>query len=132
MKKGVGSGVGSQQNVTGPPTLLEIQSVMLVMLVVLVIFDPSCELAARYRLSSSPPPSLPCVNKYLQVYTVYTVCNSGGIGFCGEHRKELYTCVSGQIPNLKNCFTTPNNNLGGEGASDRSTLADQVPLLVNF
>jgi hypothetical protein len=27
--------------------------------------------------------------------------------------------VSDQIQNLQNCYTTPNKNLGGEGASDR-------------
>ncbi len=30
-------------------------------------------------------------------------------------------CVFDQIPNLKNCFTTPNKNLGGGGTSDRTT-----------
>ncbi len=41
-----------------------------------------------------------------------------GIGLCEEHPKELH-CISDQIANLHNCFTTPNINLGGEGASDR-------------
>jgi hypothetical protein len=27
--------------------------------------------------------------------------------------------VFDQIPNLQNCFTTPNKNLGGEGVSDK-------------
>jgi hypothetical protein len=27
--------------------------------------------------------------------------------------------VFDQIPNLQNCFTTPNKNLGGDGASDK-------------
>jgi hypothetical protein len=27
-------------------------------------------------------------------------------------------CVFDQIPNLQICFTTPKQNLGGEGASD--------------
>jgi hypothetical protein len=27
--------------------------------------------------------------------------------------------VFDQVTNLQNCFTTPNKNLGGEGASDR-------------
>jgi hypothetical protein len=41
---------------------------------------------------------------------------------CGEHLQELYTEYFDQIPNLKNCFNTPNNNLGVEGVSDRSNL----------
>jgi hypothetical protein len=36
---------------------------------------------------------------------------------------RAYTLVFDQIPNLQNCCTTPNKNLGGEGASDRSTPA---------
>jgi hypothetical protein len=31
----------------------------------------------------------------------------------------VFNRVFGQIPNLQNCFTTPNKNLGGKGASDR-------------
>jgi hypothetical protein len=34
---------------------------------------------------------------------------------------EVIHCVFDQIPNLQNCITTPNKNLGGEGASDRLT-----------
>ncbi len=41
---------------------------------------------------------------------------------CGEHIQELYTVID-QIPILKYCFTTPNKNLGGEGASGRLTPA---------
>ncbi len=28
-------------------------------------------------------------------------------------------CAFDQIPNLQNCFTAPNKNLGGEGAPDK-------------
>jgi hypothetical protein len=38
-------------------------------------------------------------------------------------------CVFDQIPNLQNCFTAPNKNLGGEGASDRKTPAAKVRYL---
>ncbi len=34
---------------------------------------------------------------------------------------RAYTGVLHQIPNLQNCFTTPNKNLGGEGVPDRKT-----------
>ncbi len=53
-----------------------------------------------------------CVNKY-SVY-MYTVCKGGGGGSVGVSHY-----VSDQIQNLQNCFTAPNKNLGGEGASDR-------------
>ncbi len=32
-------------------------------------------------------------------------------------------CVFNVIPNLQNCFITSNKKLGGEGASDKYTLA---------
>jgi hypothetical protein len=35
------------------------------------------------------------------------------------HRVICKHSVSDQIQNLQNCFTIPNKNLGGEGASDR-------------
>jgi hypothetical protein len=38
-------------------------------------------------------------------------------------------CVFDQIPNLQNCFTTPNKNLGGDRAPDKCR---QVPLQLNF
>jgi hypothetical protein len=88
---------------------LEIQSVMLVFSTQLF------EILSLYLLSISPPP-LPCVNKNVYVF-IQCVCN-GGIGLCGEHMQELYT-VFDQILELQNCCTTPKNNLGGEGASDR-------------
>ncbi len=40
--------------------------------------------------------------------------------------------VFDQIPNLQNCFTTPNKNLEGEGASDRLNTFRQIPLQVDF
>jgi hypothetical protein len=52
---------------------------------------------------------------------VYTesVCwegvGGGGLSCVGDHILQEFT----QIQNLKNCLTTPNKNLGGEGASDR-------------
>jgi hypothetical protein len=55
---------------------------------------------------------------------IFTVRNRAGgvdgIRLCGEHLQELYVhCIFDQIPNLQNCFTTINKNLGGDGASDR-------------
>jgi hypothetical protein len=35
----------------------------------------------------------------------------------------VLNCVFDQVPKLPNCFSTPNKNLGGEGASDRGTPA---------
>jgi hypothetical protein len=70
------------------------------------IFDPSCELAPLYPLTGSPTP-LPCVNKYVYILCIYTVCNWGrgeGIGLCEEHIQELYTVLFDQIPNLQDCF----------------------------
>ncbi len=54
---------------------------------------------------------------------IYTVWNGGnGIRLCGEHLQELFTMYwTDQIPNLQNCFTTPNKNLAGKGPSDRLT-----------
>ncbi len=50
----------------------------------------------------------------------------GGIGIrlCGKHLQELYTVYL-------TCFTTPDKNLGGEGASQINTCR-QVSLQVNF
>ncbi len=53
---------------------------------------------------------------------IYTVCNRGGgegIGLCGDHIQELYTVNLTRFRNQQNCFTTPNKNLGGKGASDK-------------
>jgi hypothetical protein len=106
---------------------LEIQSV------IVGIFDLSCKLVHLYLLSrSSPPPPPPCVNKYRSIHSIilYIVQRGGGGGDGVMWR--AYTglnTVCDQIPNLQNCFTTPNKNLGGEGASD---TCRKVPLRVNF
>jgi hypothetical protein len=72
-------------------------------------------------LIGPPTPSLPFPVLICTGVCIYTVCNRGGegIGLCGEHIQEFIYCVFDQIPNIQNCFTTPNKNLGGEGASDR-------------
>jgi hypothetical protein len=31
-------------------------------------------------------------------------------------------CIFDQIPNLQNCFTTPDKNLGGEGAARKDDI----------
>ncbi len=64
-------------------------------------------------------PALGSVNKYtVNTYTVCVCGGGGGLwGSVGE-QQELNT-VSGQIQNLKNCYTTLNKNLGWETASDR-------------
>ncbi len=77
------------------------------------IFDPSCKLAPLYLLSSSPPPPLPFVSKYRSIYnihTFYTVCNRGwgGDGVMWRAYSGIIHCVFDRIPNLQNCFTTPN------------------------
>jgi hypothetical protein len=41
---------------------------------------------------------------------------------CGEHLHKLYTVYLTRFRIHKNCFTTPNKNLGREGASDRQHL----------
>jgi hypothetical protein len=93
---------------------LEIQSVMLLFSTALVNKRPSTFSHVHF-----PPPPLPCVNKYSSIH--YIQCVTGGemIGLCGEHILGVIHYVFDQIQNLQNCFTTPNKNLGGEGASDR-------------
>jgi hypothetical protein len=45
----------------------------------------------------------------VQFYTLYTVCNEGKrIGLRGEHILGVIHYVFDQIPNLQNCFATPN------------------------
>ncbi len=45
---------------------------------------------------------------------------------------RVIQCEFDQIPNLKNCITTPNKNLGGEGGLRQINTCRHVPLLVNF
>jgi hypothetical protein len=75
---------------------LEIQSVMLVF---------------STRLVQPPPP--PSV--WISRYGVYTVCIRVGGSGCVESIYRVIHYVFDQIPNLQNCFTTPNKNLGEEG-----------------
>jgi hypothetical protein len=39
-------------------------------------------------------------------------------GSVGDLILQEFNSVSDQIQNLQNCYTTPNKNLGEEGASD--------------
>ncbi len=95
---------------------MEIQSVML------GIFDPSCELAPLYLLKSSPPlPRPPCVNKY-QIYTVCNTGGGGGVRVVWRASTGLIHCVFDQIPNLQNCFTTPNKNQEGIGPQTKKHM----------
>ncbi len=53
---------------------------------------------------------------------VFIQCVTGGRGWdqvVWRASTGVIHCVFDQIPNLQNCFTTPNKNLRGEGASDR-------------
>ncbi len=78
-------------------------------------------LKPKCRLIGSPIPPLPCVNMYTTGVYIHTVCNGGGEGsrLCGEHIQELYTVYLTRFRTYKITFTTPNKNIGGEGASDR-------------
>jgi hypothetical protein len=87
---------------------LEIQSVML------DIFNPALRTVVAlltFSLVQLPPP-LPYVKvRYMQ--TVFGCEGVGGIESCWRPYSE-------QIQKLQNSYTTtPNKNLGGEGASDR-------------
>ncbi len=66
---------------------LEVQSVMLVFSMQLV---NCCPLTTFSLVQLSPPPPLPCVNKYTAVYT-YTVRKGGGGGL-GLRQAELGIC----------------------------------------
>jgi hypothetical protein len=94
---------------------LEIQSVML------VFFDPALCMCPSNLLSVSP---LPIPLSKVKLQYIEAVCGWEGVGWVlscvGDHiLQEFIHFVSDQIQNLQNCFTTPNKNLGGEGASDR-------------
>jgi hypothetical protein len=87
---------------------LEIQSVML------VFFTQLCELLP-FSLGHLPPsPSL-----YRQC--VVGKGWGGEVLSCFEDHilQEFNTLFLTRFRTYKNCFTTPNKNLGGEGASDR-------------
>ncbi len=60
--------------------------------------------------------------EYVQVYTVYTVCNKrGGGSGCLEsiYRSWIIRYAFDQILNLQNLLYHPKQNLGGEGAWNR-------------
>ncbi len=87
---------------------LEIKSAMLVFS---TSFVNSC---SSHLLSSSPPCPLHPSQSESTVFTVSVwLCEGGGMLSC------VGDLISDQIPNLQNFFTTPNKNLGGEGALDR-------------
>jgi hypothetical protein len=64
-----------------------------------------------------PYPVYRSVHSLLQ--SIQCVRGGGGNRVVWRASTGVIHCVFDQIPNLKNCFTTPNRNLGGEGASDR-------------
>jgi hypothetical protein len=89
---------------------------MLVFLTPLVNERPS-----NLPLVNPPPPPRPCANKY-RVY-IYSVCKRGGGGWdqvvWSIYRSYIYTVYLTRFRTYKIAFTTPNQNLGGDGASDR-------------
>jgi hypothetical protein len=102
--------------------LIEIQSVM--------YFRPVMWTSnpLTFSLVHLPPPPFPVWRSaYRGMYLYSTVCNGeGGRDRVVWRASGVIHCQYDQIPNLhncikkrKNCFTTPNKNLGGEGASDR-------------
>ncbi len=94
--------------------------------------DSSCELAPTNLLTGSPPPPLPGVNKYRGGLCIYTVqCVTWGDRVVWRAFTGLIHWVFDQIPNLQNCFTTPNKTRRGRGLRQINTCR-QVPLQVNF
>ncbi len=64
---------------------------------------------------------------------IYTVCNTGGRDrVVWRAYTGVIHCVFDQIPNLQNCFTTPNKNLGGKGGFRQVNTFRQVHLQVIF
>jgi hypothetical protein len=96
---------------------------MLVFSTPLVNWRPSK--ALTISLVHLSPLPYPCVNMYIVQGYVFIQCVTGGGGRGGGGRAVwrasagVIHYVFDKIPNLQNCFTTPNKNLGGEGASDR-------------
>ncbi len=81
-------------------------------------FRPLLWTSAPHWLTS-PPPSLCEYCKYRGRY-FHTECNRGKWDqVVWRASTGVNHCVFDQIPNLQNCFTTPNKILGREGASDR-------------
>ncbi len=85
----------------------------------LVFWTPLVNKRPSNHIIGSPPP-LPSVIKYLGNWVcIYTVCNRGGGGedrVLWRSSTGVVHCTFDQIPNLQNCFITPNKNLGGEEA----------------
>ena len=75
-----------------------------------------------FSLVHLSPLPLPSVNSY---------CTGRGSGCVESICTGVIHCVFDQIPNLRNCFTAPNKNLGGEGAQTDKHLP-QSPFIVNF
>ncbi len=77
-----------------------------------------------FSLVHLPPP----LRNVKKVQNILTVCSweglGGGVELCWRpYSAGVYHSVSDQIQNLRNCYTTPNKNLGVEGATDRETPA---------
>ncbi len=80
-------------------------------------FRPSFEnYCPSNLLSGSSPPPFP-KSKYSIQYSDSAWLEGGGGG--GGVLSCIGSHVSDQIQNVQNCFTTPNKNLGWEGAADK-------------
>ncbi len=82
-------------------------------------FLPLLWTCAPLTFSLVPYP-LPPFPVWISSGVQYTVCNRrGGDRVVWRAYAGVTDCVFDQIPNIHNCFTTPNINLGGKGTSDR-------------
>jgi hypothetical protein len=77
----------------------------------------------------------------VKVQYIQTVCGWGGMGgggagmlsCVGDHILQEFNIVFlTRFRTYKNCFTTPNKNLGGEGGLRHIYTCRKVPLQVNF
>ncbi len=63
------------------------------------------------------------MNEYRPIHSIQCVTGGAGDWVMWRAHTEVLHCVFDQIPKLQNCFSTPNKNPEGEGASDRGTPA---------
>jgi hypothetical protein len=86
----------------------------------MLVFRPSFVNYCPSPSLQSPPPSLPCLNKYR---SKQCITEGGGDRVAWIAYTGVIHCVLDQIPNLQNCFIALNKKLGGEGVSYRKTPA---------